>query len=147
MSRQLGGAPTIKMTSSQESTLPSDVDVLVVGGGAMGCAVSYYLATFGVDVCLIDRAELNMQASGANAGSLHAQFTSPYFRSQPRNTIERVAPTLVALAVNGIRMWEQLSRELGQDIEFGVSGGLMVAESPDEMTLLADKIAIERRAG
>ena len=36
-----------------------ETDVLVVGGGLLGCAVAYYLARAGTDVVVIERDELN----------------------------------------------------------------------------------------
>lgn len=127
--------------------VPADTDVLVVGGGVMGCAIIYFLASYGVKVCLIERADLNMEASGANAGSLHAQLPSPYFRVQRRDVVERLAPQLVALSLAGIRIWHQLSEELSDNIDFSVHGGLMVAENIIEVRLLEEKMTIERRAG
>ena len=49
-------------------------DVIVIGGGIAGCTTAYYLARDGVDVMLLEQYELNTQASGSNAGSLHAQI-------------------------------------------------------------------------
>lgn len=57
-------------------------DVLIVGGGVLGCATAYYLACRGVDVLLIERGALNREASGANAGTLHMQIPAFHFRSQ-----------------------------------------------------------------
>src|SRR5439155_5833523 len=57
-------------------------DVLIVGGGVLGCATPYYLACRGVDVLLIERGALNREASGANAGTLHMQIPAFHFRSQ-----------------------------------------------------------------
>ena len=49
-------------------------DVLIVGGGLAGTATAYYLAREGVEVTLIEQGSLNGRASGANAGSIHAQI-------------------------------------------------------------------------
>ena len=54
--------------------LPADTDVLVIGGGVAGTALAYELAGAGVDVVLVERGELNREASGTNAGSLHPQI-------------------------------------------------------------------------
>ena len=43
-------------------------DVVIVGGGAAGCAVAYYLGQAGVKATLIEREGIGMQASGYSAG-------------------------------------------------------------------------------
>ena len=43
-------------------------DVLIIGGGIAGVSLAYYLARAGVDVVLVERGELNREASGTNAG-------------------------------------------------------------------------------
>lgn len=45
-------------------------DVVVVGGGAIGCACAYALATRGARVVLVERSELAAGASGRNHGLL-----------------------------------------------------------------------------
>ena len=54
--------------------LPATTDVLVVGGGLAGASLAYYLARLGVEVVLVERGELNREASGTNAGSFHFQI-------------------------------------------------------------------------
>ena len=48
--------------------------MLIVGGGLAGAALAYYLAKEGVEAALIERGELNREASGTNAGSFHFQI-------------------------------------------------------------------------
>ena len=43
-------------------------DVVIVGGGAAGCAVAYYLCQAGIKATLIEREGIGMQASGSSAG-------------------------------------------------------------------------------
>jgi glycine/D-amino acid oxidase-like deaminating enzyme len=45
-------------------------DVVVVGGGIIGCAVAYELAGRGASVILVERSELAAGASGRNHGLL-----------------------------------------------------------------------------
>ena len=46
-------------------------DVVVIGGGLVGCAAAYYLSKCGARVLLIESGDINGEASGRNAGSLH----------------------------------------------------------------------------
>ena len=46
----------------------------MIGGGLAGCAIAYYLARSGVDVVVLERGELNREASGSNSGSFHFQI-------------------------------------------------------------------------
>ena len=45
-------------------------DVLVIGGGGVGCAIVYYLRKARRDVTLLERGEIGSEASGAAAGLL-----------------------------------------------------------------------------
>jgi glycine oxidase len=45
-------------------------DVLVVGGGIIGCSIAYYLRKRGIDVAVLDQGKIGKQASGAASGLL-----------------------------------------------------------------------------
>ena len=45
-----------------------------IGGGLLGTALAYYLSKFGIEVTLLERSDLNREASGTNAGSFHFQI-------------------------------------------------------------------------
>jgi glycine/D-amino acid oxidase-like deaminating enzyme len=122
----------------------ASADVAVIGGGIMGCAVAYYLAANGVDVAVIERRELNREASGVNAGSLHFQVY--LHANHDPEWIEGIRPS-VELHRQAAVGWRTLEAELGA--EFGVrqGGGLMVAESAEDMALLREKVRIENSMG
>jgi glycine oxidase len=50
--------------------MQSTVDVAVVGGGVIGCAIAYYLSKSGVDVAVFDRGEFGAEASSVATGLL-----------------------------------------------------------------------------
>ncbi|MDP6884217.1 MAG: FAD-dependent oxidoreductase, partial [Rhodospirillales bacterium] len=123
-----------------------ETDVLIVGGGIAGCSAAYYLARDGVEVVLIDQGEVGRGASGRNAGSLHQQLMPFIFREgSARERQARVDTLPLMAAASGV--WQELSRELDGDIELRVVGGLMVAETDDQMAFLADKAALEQDQG
>ena len=127
--------------------MSQDVDVLIVGGGVVGCALAFYLARAGAEVWLIERDEPNSAASGANAGSLHLQLTSSFFMQTPREALEASVPGLMQLSLDAVVEWRALARALDRDIELKIGGGLMVAETEEQLHVLADKARIERAAG
>lgn len=130
------------------ASLPgTSVDILIVGGGVTGCTLAYYLARGGGDVLLIERDDLNSGGSGANAGSLHLQLPAPFFTQTPRERRLRAAKVLIPLSVAATAEWRRLSQNLGGDIEFHIGGGLMLAETDEQMALLEDKVRLERSCG
>ncbi len=112
-------------------------DVAVVGGGIMGCATAYYLALRGIDTVIVERGELNREASGTNAGSLHFQLRH----------YEPTSPERLELITTAVAAWRSLEDELGEDLGVRFGGGLMVADTTEEMNGLAAKLALEHSIG
>src|SRR5947209_562696 len=50
--------------------LQASTDVIIVGGGVIGCSIAYYLRKAGVEVMVLDQGEIGAQASSAAAGLL-----------------------------------------------------------------------------
>ena len=123
-----------------------ETDVLVIGGGLAGAATAYYLAREGVEVTLVERLDLNTQASGSNAGSLHLQIPFPEFISEGEDWA-RVFTQAIPVMRESIRIWRGLEDELGVDLEVSIDGGLLVAETETQMRDIARKATIERAAG
>ena len=121
------------------------VDTLVVGGGVAGCCLAYWLAQEGIETLVVERDEVNLQASGANAGSLHVQLLAFDFAldAPPAN---RAADTL-PLGPASVALWQEIQRETGQDLEMKVCGGLMLAENERDIAFLKGKIALEKSRG
>ena len=84
-------------------------DVVIVGGGASGCAVSYYLAKAGVKSTTIERDALAANASGYSAGGL--------------NPLEGagIPGPLGPLAIESYRMHAEIRPELAElsGVDFG----------------------------
>lgn len=121
-------------------------DVLVVGGGVTGCAATYHLNQLGADVMLCERSDLNTQASGRNAGSLHGQIQYPSFAERGTEWAYGFLPALRFLT-QSLGLWESLSSELGVDLEVSLKGGLLIADSSAQMRAIENKVAIESKEG
>lgn len=126
--------------------MPSKTDVLIIGGGLAGTAAAYYLAKAGAGVSLIERHDLNTMASGCNAGSIHAQIPHLPFVEEGEGWARTFGPT-IGLLVRSIELWKGLTTELGEDLGVEIPGGLLVAETEQQMRDIARKTAIEKEFG
>jgi glycine/D-amino acid oxidase-like deaminating enzyme len=123
--------------------LVGEIDVVVVGGGIVGSCLAGFLAEDGVGVALIDDGRIG--GSNANAGSLHVQMQSRFMRLYPQNVpgMERQLP----LYPKAVAFWQALQARLGADFDLKMTGGLMVAESRDQLDFLKLKARRERELG
>ena len=77
-------------------------DVVIIGGGIVGCAVARLLSAYEGSVTLLERgADVAEGASKANSGIVHAGFDA------------KTGSLKARLNVRGSEMYEELSREIG----------------------------------
>ena len=133
--------------SALRAPLPASTDVLVVGGGLAGTALAYYLARAGVEVVLVERGELNREASGTNAGSFHFQIALHQLTALETANVRDRLQTEVRLHAEAAEVWKTLERELEGPLDLHLTGGLMVAETEAELRLLHEKRELEEEAG
>jgi glycine/D-amino acid oxidase-like deaminating enzyme len=121
-------------------------DVIVIGGGAIGASSAYQLSKAGATVALLDEFDLNTQASGRNAGSLHGQIQYEPFEELGLKWARDFLPGLEILR-DSLQLWKGLSQELGVDLEVSSNGGLMIAENDSNMRHLDEKVKLENSIG
>jgi glycine/D-amino acid oxidase-like deaminating enzyme len=132
------------MSAYEKDVLPrSHADVAVIGAGIVGLCLAGFLAQEGHDVVLLDAG--GSAASTANAGSLHVQMQSRFMRLFP----ERVAgfEQQLPLYPKAVDYWREFEQSIGADFEMKVSGGLMIAETPEQFDFLVAKSRREREFG
>ncbi|MDI3538360.1 MAG: hypothetical protein PWQ41_572 [Bacillota bacterium] len=108
-------------------------DVVVVGGGVIGTAVTYYLAKQGADVLLLERSELGGETSSACDGFVILQSKSPGVH--------------LALALASAELYRNLAAELDWDIEYKNCGGLIVIEREEEMPAMRTFMSKQQAIG
>jgi glycine/D-amino acid oxidase-like deaminating enzyme len=133
--------------SDLRAPLPASTDVVVIGGGLAGCALAYFLASAGADVVVLERGELNREASGTNAGSFHFQIAIHQLTGSDSGADAARLYADVRLHAEAADVWSALEDELRADLGVHVTGGLMVAETQDELGTLVRKQRIEQAAG
>lgn len=107
-------------------------DVVIIGGGVMGCAIAYELAMRGVGVTVVEQREVAASASGASAGGV---------RQQGRDLRE------LPLALRAIPRWPGLAERLGTDVEYRRGGHLTVIEDEAIFPAFAASITRQQEAG
>ncbi len=95
---------------------------VVIGGGVVGCSVLYHLARAGwTDVLLIERSELTSGSSWHAAGGFHTLNGDP---------------NVARLQAYTVSLYEELERISGQSCGLHLTGGVMLADSPERMDFL-----------
>ena len=120
-------------------------DVVVLGGGLVGCAAAYYLSKSGARVLLVEQGDINRGASGRNAGSLHFQLEYRLIKFGDDQAAQFAQ--IIPLSLVAIEDWSRLENELQSDLEVEMTGGLIVAESPGDVALLEKRQSLQERWG
>ena len=95
---------------------------IVIGGGVVGCSVLYHLAKAGwKDIVLIERSELTSGSSWHAAGGFHTLNGDP---------------NVAKLQAYTVGLYKELEELSGQSCSLHLTGGVMMADSPERMDFL-----------
>ncbi len=112
--------------------MANTADVVIVGGGVMGCAVAYYLAKEGLKPVVIEKGDIGGEASGSNGGGV---------RQSARNLKE------MPLALESIRLYGQLHEELEMDVEYVRQGNLRLCTTEEDLATMRKSVENQRTTG
>jgi dimethylglycine dehydrogenase len=98
----------------------TDVNVVIIGGGAMGCSLLYHLAKAGwTDIVLVEKNDLT------HGSTWHAAGLCTHFAHNP---------TIQELRATSVRLYRDiLPEETGESCGFHRSGAMRVTRNPDRM--------------
>ncbi|PGO73900.1 glycine oxidase [Bacillus cereus] len=108
-------------------------DVLIIGGGIIGCSIAYYTSKYGRDVTIIEKGEFVTGTSSRCDGNILAIDKDPGFDSQ----MSLVSQKLVT----------DLSEELEHSFEYRAPGSILVCESDEEMEAAQQWVKRQKEAG
>jgi sarcosine oxidase subunit beta len=106
----------------------ASTDVVVIGGGVIGLAAAYYLAQAGKRVTLVERRGIGQEASGANVGLVTLFSGHSFDEPDPGPVYE--------LTRASIDVYASLGQELGVDIEYEQSGGVVYAQTEGQLAVI-----------
>ena len=101
------------------AALPGQCEVVIIGGGVIGCSVAYHLTKLGItDVVLLERKELTSGTTWHAAGLV----------GQLRSSIN-----MTKLARYTSELYRELEAETGQATGYRQSGSISVASTEERM--------------
>ena len=104
---------------TDKGKLPSRAQVVVIGGGIVGCSIAYHLAKRGVsDVVLLERKQLTCGTTWHAAGLVSMLWPTPYLTDLARYTHD---------------LYASLEEETGQATGYRRIGSLSVARTPERL--------------
>ncbi len=122
----------LKVDASNQS-LPTRAQVVIIGGGVIGCSVAYHLTKLGWrDVVLLEKSQLTAGTTWHAAGIVVSGFTSE---------------TDVQMAKYSRDLYEKLGEETGQDTGFKAVGYLQIASNPERVNSLRRRVDFSRAYG
>jgi len=108
-------------------------DVVVIGGGIIGAAITYYLAKQGIDVILVEKGGIASGTSSACDGCIFLQSKKPGI--------------LLKLAMESAKLYDSLSEELDSDIEYEKCGGMIVIETEKQISEMQKFVERQKKCG
>ncbi|RWQ60854.1 FAD-dependent oxidoreductase [Mesorhizobium sp.] len=102
--------------------MKSHAKAVVIGGGVVGCSVLYHLAKVGwTDIMLIERSELTSGSSWHAAGGFHTLNGDP---------------NVAKLQAYTVQLYREIEALSGQSCSLHLTGGVMMADTPERMDFL-----------
>ena len=107
-------------------------EVIVIGGGAVGCSIAYQLAHRGKDVTLVDKAEPGAGTSTKNFGLIWVHTKEPH--------------TYMELSLQSSLLWPKLVEALGEDVDLRQPGGIAPCLTEADYEKAAAMVERQRRS-
>lgn len=101
-----------------QDELPGSVEVAIIGGGVAGICTAWFLASQGARVLVCDKGRIAGEQSSRNWG---------WVRQQGRDAAE------LPIMMDSINSWEEIAREIGDEIGFSRQGIMYLARNDSEL--------------
>lgn len=107
-------------------------DIVIIGGGLVGCAAALFIRKRGRSVVVLEKGVVGAQSSGVNFGNV---------RLQGRH------PAQYPLSLRAQEIWEGLEALVGADVEYRTTGHIYIALGDDQLAKMEQLAAEARCAG
>jgi sarcosine oxidase, subunit beta len=107
-------------------------EVVVIGGGVIGTSIAFHLAEAGVDVLLLERAELGSGSTSKGAGGIRAMF------SDELN---------VRIGLRDLDAWQAFGERPGWEVDFEQVGYLFLLARQEDVRRFEGEVAMQNSLG
>lgn len=108
-------------------------DVVIIGGGVIGCSIAYHLAKRGIPTHVIERDDIAMGSSGACDKAVLLQSKNPGIHLE--------------LALKSVKMFPELQKSLDTDIEFFNHGCMIAIQNEEQWRVMEGFVERQRQHG
>lgn len=108
-------------------------DIVIVGGGVIGCSIAYNLAKRGKKVIVVERDDHASGASGSCDQMVILQSKNPGIH--------------LTLALASAELYKDLDKELDSRLGYHNDGGMILIENAAEMKVMEDFVARQKKTG
>ena len=116
-----------------KSNLPKETNIVIVGGGIMGCSTAYHLTKNGLkDVILLERAKLTCGTTWHSAAQVRQL---------------RSSESLTRLVQNSVNLYSNLENETGQATGWKKTGSLSIANNQNRLTHIRRQASLSKAFG
>jgi sarcosine oxidase, subunit beta len=109
--------------------LPRTADVVIIGGGVVGCSIAYHLARRGArDVLVLERETVGAGTTSKAAGGIRAQFPTE---------------TEIRFSLESLKVLKNFTEEFGVDPGFKQIGYLFLISEEENLRGFEKRIALQ----
>ncbi len=113
--------------------LPRAADVVIIGGGVVGCSIAYHLVRTGMrDVLVLERDAVGAGTTSKAAGGIRAQFSTE---------------AEIRFSLESIRVFQRFEEEFDVDPGYRKIGYLFLIAEADDLSGFRTRVALQQRLG
>jgi len=111
----------------------ANAEIIIIGGGVVGCSIAYHLAKNGChDVIIIERNTIGSGSTDKCTGGIRQQFSSDIN---------------IKLSIESLNFFEHFQEETGYPADFRQNGYLILATSEDELEAFGNNVTLQQSLG
>ncbi len=115
------------------ATLPKSAEIVIIGGGAIGCSIAYHLGQRGArDVVVLERETIGSGTTSKAAGGIRAQFGTE---------------TEIRFSFEALDFFKRFKDEMGVDAEFRQIGYLTLVSDDEDLAYFRRRVGMQRALG